>query len=305
MNVLTSGRLGKEFCNSFMKNSFGITVKYVENIEQVDIDWADCLASFAPNEDINLNNIKWIHSFGAGVESFLNRLDLNNNVILSRTVGDLGFKMGEFCLCHLLNYSQNFYTIRDNQIKKKWIQIFPKSIKNKTALILGTGQMAQGISSVLKSAGVNTVGVNRSGVNHKAFNQCLNFDDIHSISRSVDFVINTLPFTNDTENLLSKSFFSVFTEVLFINVGRGKTVNTTELKLALKNGNCSYAVLDVFEQEPLSKDSDLWSNSKIFITPHQSAITDINDIIMSFNSVYKSIKGNRNNELLVNINKGY
>lgn len=305
MKVLTTGRLGEDFCNSFIESSLGITVKYVEILKQTDIEWADCLASFAPKDEINLNSVKWIHSFGAGVESYLNRHDLNRNLILSRTVGNLGLKMGEYCLCHVLNFSQNSYEIIDNQVQKKWVQLFPKSIRGKTALLIGTGKMAQGISIILKSVGVNTFGVNRSGTNHKAFNQCLKFGDISSISQSVDFVINTLPYTNDTENLLSKSFFSVFRNILFINVGRGKTVNITELKTALKDGNCAFAVLDVFEQEPLPKDSELWSNRKILITPHQSAITDINDIVMSFNSVYESIKGGKNNDLLVNINKGY
>lgn len=305
MKVITSGRLGKEFYEHYKENDLGVKVKYVEELNQQDIDWADGLVSFAPKEEVNLKDLQWIHCFGAGVESYLNINDLNAELLLSRTVGDLGSKMGEFCLTHLLNYFQNFYTVRVNQSEKKWEQHWPKSVKAKNVLLLGAGEMAKGISSVLKTVEMTTIGVNRNGNPNKGFDQCIAFDDVQSIAGDVDAIINTLPHTKHTEGLLSKSFFNRFQNVLFINVGRGKTVNTSDLKFAISNGNCAYAVLDVFEEEPLPKSSDLWTNEKIIITPHQSALTDIHDVILSFEAVFHSIQNQEENALFVDIKKGY
>jgi len=305
MNILTTGSLGKEFYNSMVNNNLGLNVVYVEKLSQNDIEWADSLASFAPSDNVNLSGINWIHSFGAGVEAFLKRRDLSDNLVISRTVGELGLKMGEYCLCHILNYTQNTYDIFHNNIQKKWIPTYPSRIKNKTALILGTGEMAKGISQIIREAGVKSIGINTKGDQIEEFDNCVAFKDLKLVSNEVDFVINTLPLTNSTDKLLDHSFFNCFNGILFINTGRGRTVNTDDLQIAIKNRNCNFAVLDVFEEEPLPPDSPLWSNKNILVTPHQAAVTDVNDILLSFMSALESIKQQEDNNLFVDINKGY
>ena len=54
----------------------------------------------------------------------------------------------------------------------------------------------------------------------------------------------------------------------FINVGRGKTVVEDDLIEALKSNTIAGAGLDVFEKEPLSKNSPLWKLKNVIITPH-------------------------------------
>lgn len=54
----------------------------------------------------------------------------------------------------------------------------------------------------------------------------------------------------------------------FINVGRGESVVTKDLIVALDEGKLQGAGLDVFKEEPLSKDDPLWSHEKVLITPH-------------------------------------
>ena len=305
MKVLTTGRLGKAFYDYYKKNTLGITVRYVAKLQQEDIYWADALAAFAPKEKVLLDSLQWIHSFGAGVETYLQREDLNVQTTLSRTVGNLGAKMGEYCLTHILNFYQNLHALRKQQEAKKWKQLPPTSCRSKKVLLLGTGEMATGIASVLKLVGIEVIGANSTGSGNDQFVQCIPIHQVSGIANQVAVVINTLPLTKYTEGLVDKAFFSAFQQILFINVGRGKTVPTADLKYALHNGNCAFAVLDVFEQEPLSEDADLWIHPKVMITPHQSAITDIQDVVTSFTSVYHSLQSKTENALFVDIAKGY
>ena len=62
---------------------------------------------------------------------------------------------------------------------------------------------------------------------------------------------------------------------VFMNVGRGSTVNEPDLITALKNGMLSGAALDVFAQEPLPQDSELWSLPNVLIYPHTSCKSDV------------------------------
>ncbi len=66
-----------------------------------------------------------------------------------------------------------------------------------------------------------------------------------------------------------------------------------------------HAVLDVFEQEPLEKESGLWENENITVLPHISAATDP---ISASAIVAKNISDYRKTGTLdsfVDLNKGY
>jgi glyoxylate/hydroxypyruvate reductase A len=60
-----------------------------------------------------------------------------------------------------------------------------------------------------------------------------------------------------------------------INVARGGLLVEEALIELLDRGHLAGAALDVFRQEPLPPDHPLWSNPKVLITPHVSAITVI------------------------------
>ncbi|WP_281445533.1 NAD(P)-dependent oxidoreductase, partial [Paenarthrobacter nicotinovorans] len=55
---------------------------------------------------------------------------------------------------------------------------------------------------------------------------------------------------------------------VFVNVGRGATVDEDALLAALKEGRLRAAALDVTKVEPLPAYSELWSAPNLIITPH-------------------------------------
>jgi phosphoglycerate dehydrogenase-like enzyme len=86
-----------------------------------------------------------------------------------------------------------------------------------------------------------------------------------------DVVAVCLPGTRETFHLFSERQFAAMKEgAVFLNVGRGNIVDTEALVKVLKEGKLWGASLDVFEQEPLPEDSELWSCPNLLITPHVS-----------------------------------
>ena len=304
--VLTTGRLGKEFRDAIRNEKEHIEVLYTDEPSPADIAGADCLACFSVPDKVYISGIKWIHSFGAGADSFLRRNDFNPKITLTRTVGRLGLRMGEFCLCHILNFFQNTFRLYENKRVKKWETDYPVSLKGKTVLILGTGEMARGIARLLHPFQTEVIGVNTSGSKtDNAFSTCIKFAEVKSVANRVSCIVNTLPLSHHTKGLLDKRFFGLFHRALFVNVGRGKSVVTGDLLSALEASNLAYAVLDVFEDEPLPVESPLWEHSDIFISPHQSALTDIHDIVESFYEAYRLMQSGKRNYLFVDIERGY
>lgn len=60
---------------------------------------------------------------------------------------------------------------------------------------------------------------------------------------------------------------------VFINIGRGDVIDEKSLIHALNEGWISGAILDVFEVEPLPKESSLWKMPQVVIAPHVAAVS--------------------------------
>jgi len=55
---------------------------------------------------------------------------------------------------------------------------------------------------------------------------------------------------------------------VFMNIGRGTTVNEDDLCKALKSQRIAGAVLDVFKDEPLAPDREIFECPNLLLTPH-------------------------------------
>ena len=64
---------------------------------------------------------------------------------------------------------------------------------------------------------------------------------------------------------------------VLVNISRGGVVDTQALIEALKENKFLGAVLDVFEEEPLAENCELWNLQNVVITPHNSFVGDGNN----------------------------
>ena len=93
-----------------------------------------------------------------------------------------------------------------------------------------------------------------------------------------DYLVITLPLTDQTHHLVDDSLLRAMNENCFlVNVGRGSIVDEKALIKALKKGWIAGAGLDVFETEPLPAESPLWQLDNVILSPHVSGFTPIYD----------------------------
>ena len=80
---------------------------------------------------------------------------------------------------------------------------------------------------------------------------------------SVDVLINLLPLTKETENILNKKNLQQLNQGAYlINVGRGEHLVEQDLLDLLESKHLSGALLDVFRKEPLPKNHLFWEHGK-------------------------------------------
>ena len=73
---------------------------------------------------------------------------------------------------------------------------------------------------------------------------------------------------------------------VIVNIARGAVIDTEALLKYIDN--LGGAVLDVFEEEPLDKDSILWDTQNLIISPHNSFVSEKNSERM-FEVIYKNL----------------
>jgi glyoxylate/hydroxypyruvate reductase len=172
-------------------------------------------------------------------------------------------------------------------------------------MIYGTGKIGQTVAKTLSSFGVEVYGVSLSGSEKEYFKEIMQSDSRLLPLNKMDFIINTLPLTEKTESLFNESFFRQVSNVGFINVGRGASLDEKALLRALNNQYVRFAVLDVFTQEPLPKDNKLWNHPNVWITPHISAVTTPHEGVNCFIETLKNIEENKPLVNKVDVNKGF
>jgi len=281
--ILITGRLYKEIEEQLQgKLNKEILSLEEEAVRKENLQWADAFVAFRLTANFDFYNIKWVHSLGAGVDGFLFQRHWKEDVLLTRTICSFGKKISEYCLSYILASLQQHDKFRRQQENCLWQSVEPISMEEQNILILGTGVIGQELAKNLSLLGSKITGISLSGTPKLHFNKVIKFKEIKRELPRANWIINTLPLTNDTFELLDENIFANSNKAGFINVGRGKTVKTSALLDALERGSIKEAVLDVFDIEPLPKDSPLWSHPKIKITPHISAITTVEEGVKCF-----------------------
>jgi glyoxylate/hydroxypyruvate reductase len=270
-----------------------------------DLEWADGLVCFNLKSNIDYSQVKWVHSLGAGVDKFLYRKSWDENVILTRTVCSFGQRIAEYCLSYILKDLQFHDQFSEAKSNKSWIPITPMLLSNQKVMIYGTGEIGQTVARIFSALGVKVYGVSLSGKNKDHFNEVMTVETHFSRLSEMNYLINTLPLTEQTASFLNGKIFGQLSNIGLINVGRGASLDETALLDALNDQHIRFAVLDVFSQEPLPEENPLWDHPNIHITPHISAVTTPDEAVACFIETLYKIEENKQLLNKVDVKKGY
>lgn len=254
------------FCNDMKeaKNSLSeaeILVTYGEDVTAEDVRDA--------------KHLKWMMVLSAGIEKLPFKEIIQQDILITNARGIHKIPMAEYTIAMLLQVVRKAKTIYERQAEKQWDRsIKMDEISQKTMLIAGTGAIGQEVARLAKAFRMKTIGVSRSGRKVEHFDENHGTKQLHNVLPQADFVVSVLPSTRETKYLFNEdSFRSMPNHAIFLNMGRGDVVQTEVLLEAVRNGEISHAVLDVFEEEPLPEDHPMWIEENITITPHLSGIS--------------------------------
>lgn len=306
-NILVAGAYEENFKKQLPK-TIGQNFRFVpaDLITDKDLSWADAYVGSQPSRHFHFSKIKWVHSFNAGVNNFLEWNGwVENQVLLTRTICSFGQRISEYCLSYILQDLQYHHEFSKKQREKNWSKKTPKMVKDVTIVIFGTGEIGQEVARTFHHLGATVYGVSQSGKEKAYFQKVTTLSKAESLLPKADWVIGTLPLTNETKGLFNHELLNYFQGAGFINVGRGATIDDQALIDALNERKVRQAVLDVFAVEPLPIDSELWERDDVVVTPHISAVTELDEAIDCFIETLEKISNNEELPNKVDFSKGY
>ncbi|WP_412988427.1 NAD(P)-dependent oxidoreductase [Pediococcus siamensis] len=258
-------------------------------------------------------NLKWVQTISAGVDYLpLSQLK-EHHILVTNMSGVHATPISQTVLLYALYFMRDLPQVLVNNHKRYWTP--QKAFENAFTLdqlnwtIFGTGHIGRELARVLKPFGTHVVGVNRTGHPAENFEQTFAQANWRAAIKDADIVVNIMPLTAETTHFFDHTFFEALHNLyLFMNVGRGKSVATDALLVALQNQNVLHAALDVFETEPLEESSSLWQTPNVLITPHYSA--QRNQIGAAWHQIFlanlqKFLTHDKHLKNVVNFDQGY
>lgn len=217
-----------------------------------------------------LPNLEIIANFGVGYDAVDARYAATRNVMVTNTPDVLTEEVADTAVGLLIN------TVRELPKAEAWLRAgrwvtdgaYPLSratLRGRSVGIFGMGRIGMAIARRLEAFGLPVSYHNRRKAEGVAYAY---HDTLVGLARAVDTLISVAPGGAATEKAVNAEVLAALgANGVFVNIGRGSTVDEAALATALKDGTILAAGLDVFADEPRVPD-DLLSLGNACLLPH-------------------------------------
>ena len=222
-----------------------------------------------------LRDVKAIFLMGAGVDALLKFGDALPPVPIVR-LGDAGMaeQMADYVAHAVLRYFRRFDDYERQAREGLWRPLELQDKKTFTVGVLGLGKLGVPVVRTLRQLGFPVRGWSRTPKDLPGVACFAGMDQLDDFLAGTRVLVCMLPLTPETNNLLDRARLSRLPEGAYlVNVARGAQVAEPDLLALIRAGHIAGATLDVFRNEPLPAPHPFWSEPRITITPHISALT--------------------------------
>ncbi|MCE5171916.1 D-2-hydroxyacid dehydrogenase [Paenibacillus profundus] len=240
---------------------------------EVILGWCGTAAEECLQQD---SKLRWVQLWSSGADYMPFAALQEKGIMLTDAGGVHPVPMAETVFAMLLAFTRGLPWAIRNQQQRSWNKEGHfTELTGKTIGIIGVGHIGTEIARLAQAFGMRVIGVRRSKRSAPYVEAIYSLEELDKVLEESDVVVNVLPKTDRTLRLFDEGRFAAMKAgALFINVGRGTTVETDALVRSLQEGHLGGAGLDVFDIEPLPEDHPLWSMDNVIITPHIGGNTD-------------------------------
>jgi len=220
--------------------------------------------------------LKVVGRAGVGVDNVDVEAATERGVVVMNTPSGNTVATAELTFTHLLcgarPVPQAAASMKAGQWDRKTfsgVELFKKTLG-----IIGVGRIGGEVAKRAQAFGMRVLGYDPYLVPSRAKAMQIEPVSLDELFAQADYITVHMPLTDDTQYLVNEAAFEKMKKgVRIVNVARGGLIKETALLAALKSGKVAAAALDVFEEEPLAKESEFRTLPNVVLTPHLGAST--------------------------------
>ena len=206
---------------------------------------------------------------GVGMDNIDKEYCKEKGIIAVNTPKSSAIAVAELAFALMISVP-NHIPFYDSTMKKgEWMKSTKRTeLYGKTLCLLGMGNIAKQVAIRARAFGMKVVAYDKY-VETSDLAEMMGLEDA---VRNADFISMHLPYTPETDKMLSASLIGKMEKApVIINTGRGKCVDEQAVAEALKEGRLSWFCTDVYSSEPPAADNPLLGCENVTLTPHVGA----------------------------------
>jgi D-3-phosphoglycerate dehydrogenase / 2-oxoglutarate reductase len=151
----------------------------------------------------------------------------------------------------------------DNPSVRQW------RMAGRTLGLIGLGNIGCCVAGKLRGWGLRVLAADPFVEEEQAAAAGAQLVDFRTLCREADYICIHAPLLPETRHLVNREALELMKDgVILVNTARGPLLDEAALLGALDSGKVTAAGLDVFEREPLARDSRLRSHPQIVLSDH-------------------------------------
>lgn len=221
--------------------------------------------------------LKIIGRAGVGLDNVDVDAASKKGVVVVNTPAGNTISTAEQALTLMLSLSRNIPQADASMKRGEWERkkFMGHELYGKTLGIVGLGRIGSEVAKRALSFGMKILAYDPYLSMEKAKELGIEPADLPTLYKNADYITVHTPLTDDTKHMISdKEIAMMKKDVRLINCARGGIIDEEALAKAIESGKVAGAALDVYEEEPPSKDSRLLKLDKMILTPHLGASTE-------------------------------
>jgi D-3-phosphoglycerate dehydrogenase len=221
-------------------------------------------------------NLKAIGVHGVGCDHVDLAAAKNLGKVVINTPDALTVTVAEMTIAMMLSMTRRIAladrAVRTGGWTRKYSDLIGVELMGKTVGLVGLGRIGTATARRLKAFEVKLLYWSRTRHPEQECDIGLEWAELHSLLARSDILSLHVPGTVETRHMIGAAELSSMKRgAMIVNTARGRIIDEAALVEALRNGQISFAALDVFEQEPIASDNPLLNMDNVVVAPHLGA----------------------------------
>lgn len=219
-----------------------------------------------------LPRLKVISKWGTGIDSIDKEYANQHGVMVGNTPNAFTTPVSDTVMGYLLAFARRQPWMDRAMKEGVWQKQPSRALSECTLGVIGVGHIGKAVTRKAHAFGMQVLGNDIVEIDHVFVTETgIHMTGLEDLLRRSDFVSINCTLNPSSQHLINSDTLALMKpDAVLVNTARGPIVDELALIAALKSGRIGGAALDVFEYEPLPKDSPLLGMDNVMIAPHNS-----------------------------------